>query len=72
MFVLLSFSVMIPVIIYMSKLTTKRLKSHIENDENLMTNFGIISNETYTKIVITAITFLQVLFLWSGIVNSFK
>jgi hypothetical protein len=72
MFVLITFSIMIPIIIYLKRLTSKRLKSHIENNENLMTNFGIISDETYTIIVITTITFLQVLFLWSGIVNSFK
>jgi hypothetical protein len=63
---------MIPILIYMKKLTSKRLKSNMENNESLMDNFGIISDKTYTTIVITIITFLQVLFLWSGIVNSFK
>jgi hypothetical protein len=72
MFVLLTFSIMIPILIYMKKLTSKRLKSNIENNESLMDNFGILSDKTYTTIVITIITFLQVLFLWSGIVNSFK
>lgn len=74
LFVLLSFSCLIPIIVYLNKLTSTRLQSRLEDNDNesLMEYFVIFEKDSYLKIITIIVTFLQILFLWSGIVNLFN
>lgn len=61
-FVLLSFSCLIPIIVYLNNITSQGIISKLMDFEK----------DGYLKTITIIITFMQIVFLWSGIVNVFK
>ncbi|HEX8015279.1 MAG TPA: hypothetical protein VF465_08590, partial [Flavobacterium sp.] len=70
--ILLSFSLGIPILTYITKNNTDNIISRLKDNETPFEFDENYSQSDYSKIIVIIVSLLQVLFLWNGILNNIK